>query len=474
MAVNKVDLNGETLIDLTADTATAEDVAAGKTFHLASGEQALGTAETGGGGDLSINGNLIPCRVAEGANVAAGDFVELLQQWGKNEVLDFNATYGIVQRVDDTRLIIGYYFESKARLRVLKLENGIVTVGDEFTFTDTSTSLIKAIEVMGNNRIVVQVSVQYLRLLQINDMQLTQVGSIDYSSMNGAQICKHSDTMIIGSSLTSPRSYIGLISIENDTFTEVSRSRSLSLRGINSTITGNSCKLAEDIYAFSSPYAASNRTYFIIVIIGVGETGVTIISKLDSVDYSDDNAFANIWSAGDGYLWCIPSYTDSTSSTRQKIILLHISGSTIEEVTRGYINSEATYVSARGFAGTRLILSSSTTEKWHCTEYDESSQQIVFTEGASYSDYLSTGSFYESEGTSELLALLNQATGTSLVQLSVSDSNVISISDTQPSSGYDYIVQTTSSRIVPVGIAATAGASGQNINVYVPQESTTT
>ena len=478
MAVNKVDLNGETLIDLTADTATAEDVAEGKTFHLASGEQALGTAETGGGGgDLSINGNLIPCRVAEGANVAAGDFVELLQQWGKNEVLDFNATYGIVQRVDDTRLIIGYFFESKARLRVLKLENGIVTVGDEFTFTDTSTSFIKAIEVMGNNRIVVQVSVQYLRLLQINDMQLTQVGSIDYSSANGAQICKHSDTMIIGSSLTNSRSYIGLISIENDTFTEVSRSGYFSLGGTNSTITGNSCKLAEDIYAFSFPYSASYSTNFIIVIIGVGGTGVTIINELDSVDYSGNGygmAFSGIWSAGDGYLWCIPNTTNSTSSLDYKIILFHISGSTIEEVTRGYINSGTTSVAARGFAGTRLILSSSTTKKWHCAEYDESSQQIVFTEGASYSDYLSTGSFYESEGTSELLALLNQATGTSLVQLSVSDSNVISISDTQPSSGYDYIVQTTSSRIVPVGIAATAGASGQNINVYVPQESTTT
>lgn len=54
MAVNKVDLNGETLIDLTADTATAEDVAEGKTFHLASGEQATGTSTGGSGSDLGI------------------------------------------------------------------------------------------------------------------------------------------------------------------------------------------------------------------------------------------------------------------------------------------------------------------------------------------------------------------------------------------------------------------------------------
>lgn len=42
--VNKVILGNETLLDLTADTATAADVAQGKTFHLASGVAAVGTA----------------------------------------------------------------------------------------------------------------------------------------------------------------------------------------------------------------------------------------------------------------------------------------------------------------------------------------------------------------------------------------------------------------------------------------------
>ena len=41
---NKVVYAGQTLIDLTGDTATAADVAQGKVFHLASGAQAIGTA----------------------------------------------------------------------------------------------------------------------------------------------------------------------------------------------------------------------------------------------------------------------------------------------------------------------------------------------------------------------------------------------------------------------------------------------
>ena len=52
MAVNKVVYGGNTLIDLTSDTATASDVAQGKTFHLADGTQATGTASGGGGEEI--------------------------------------------------------------------------------------------------------------------------------------------------------------------------------------------------------------------------------------------------------------------------------------------------------------------------------------------------------------------------------------------------------------------------------------
>lgn len=42
--VNKVVYGGSTLIDLTSDTAVASDVAAGKYFHLKSGERVAGTS----------------------------------------------------------------------------------------------------------------------------------------------------------------------------------------------------------------------------------------------------------------------------------------------------------------------------------------------------------------------------------------------------------------------------------------------
>lgn len=43
MAINKIMQNGNTLMDLTGDTATAADVTSGVTFHLANGQQATGS-----------------------------------------------------------------------------------------------------------------------------------------------------------------------------------------------------------------------------------------------------------------------------------------------------------------------------------------------------------------------------------------------------------------------------------------------
>lgn len=49
MAVNKVEINGETKIDLTQDTVTPENLLSGVTAHNAAGEQIVGAVTAGGG-----------------------------------------------------------------------------------------------------------------------------------------------------------------------------------------------------------------------------------------------------------------------------------------------------------------------------------------------------------------------------------------------------------------------------------------
>ena len=72
MAVNKVIYGNDTLIDLTGDTATAEDVTEGKLFHLASGVQATGT-RSGGGSSSNLYFTNIACSATTGDFATVSD-----------------------------------------------------------------------------------------------------------------------------------------------------------------------------------------------------------------------------------------------------------------------------------------------------------------------------------------------------------------------------------------------------------------
>lgn len=75
MKANKVILNNETIVDLTQDTVTENDVAVGKTFHKKDGTIAVGTATFNG---ITVNGQVVSEVVADGKSVGTGDFVELI------------------------------------------------------------------------------------------------------------------------------------------------------------------------------------------------------------------------------------------------------------------------------------------------------------------------------------------------------------------------------------------------------------
>ena len=58
MAVNKVVLGEDTLIDLTADTVSADKLSKGITAHNMAGEPIVGTMEAGGGKEYTFTNGL--------------------------------------------------------------------------------------------------------------------------------------------------------------------------------------------------------------------------------------------------------------------------------------------------------------------------------------------------------------------------------------------------------------------------------
>ena len=85
MAISKLILNGVTQMDVTSTTAVANDVAQGKNFILANGEESTGTgaigaisitetSDVGGGTVLDIDGVDISDTTATAADVASGKY----------------------------------------------------------------------------------------------------------------------------------------------------------------------------------------------------------------------------------------------------------------------------------------------------------------------------------------------------------------------------------------------------------------
>lgn len=60
MVANKITLNGKTILDLSGDTVTPANVQEGVSFHLPSGEPAVGTMTSFGGGNVYIGADAPP------------------------------------------------------------------------------------------------------------------------------------------------------------------------------------------------------------------------------------------------------------------------------------------------------------------------------------------------------------------------------------------------------------------------------
>lgn len=137
MPAKKVNLNGNTIIDLTQDTAVASDVAEGKTFHLADGTQAVGTAQGGGGGSSEKFNQMVEKTLTElTAEDLAG--VTYISEYA---FMDFHDLQSVV--IPSNVTMIGYSaFASADSMSSLTIENGLERIeGNAFMNCNALTNV---------------------------------------------------------------------------------------------------------------------------------------------------------------------------------------------------------------------------------------------------------------------------------------------------------------------------------------------
>lgn len=147
--VNKVTVNNATIIDLTQDTAVASDVAAGKYFHLSTGERVAGTA-SGGGGDTYTLTTVVPQQTFtvsssdhQATLTSTGGFEDgelyLITFDGEEYASPCELLWGADYTIGDVNPFMGNYTAANVFPVGLIWENGVMNVATK----DTSQHTIK-------------------------------------------------------------------------------------------------------------------------------------------------------------------------------------------------------------------------------------------------------------------------------------------------------------------------------------------
>lgn len=181
---NKVIYNGQTLIDLTTDTAVASDVQSGKYFHLATGERVQGTC-TYNADTTDANAQASEILLSKTAYGAAGTkLTGTMPNNGGNNVT--------VSTTSGTTIPAGYYDGSgkavldSASLTNLIAENireGVTILGveGEMSGSEDVHAQAKTVTPTGAQQVITPDSPSYNYLSQVT------VNAIPYSETDNAQ-----------------------------------------------------------------------------------------------------------------------------------------------------------------------------------------------------------------------------------------------------------------------------------------------
>ena len=421
-------------------------------------ELVAGYGQGGSGGGLDINGVIREYEVNAGASVSAGDFVEFVNKvsWGNGIFNSATSSYISACKLDNSRVLITYQNSSNTLSAVvLSIEDGAVVIGAETIFSEGGCGGISAITLTDKKAIIVYSDTSNSNygtavLLAIDGSDITVVSRHTFTSTATSSICAIS--VASNNVLVIYSQYAIVLAIENEIITNGSAIKfenySTSYHAAE-VLSGGRVLVAYN-YRGSSGYAI------------VFTVNGTAVSKGTEVSITGNPQYISLAKLTDDKVIVVSqNFNNSYVGTSQ---LLTIAGTSISAGTAVLFNTSGSqYISAVGLT--------------------DSSALVIFSEGTAGKAVILTVSgstvsvgteigFDTSKGRSNRSiilfspnnALLIYDTGSQGKYQSFSIEGAVATPDSAVSG--EILIQKATSNLHNVGVAKTAGAEGEMVEVY--------
>ena len=176
MARSKIIINGETYMDLTADTVTASDVASGVTFHLANGESEVGTStlDSDTSEDTAVVAEILLNKTAHarGAQLKG----TMPNNGAVTGTISTKAgTYTIPQGYHDGSGSVGIATAEQNKIIAGNIKSGIQILGVTGNYSgEGSTAEAKTVTPTFSQQVVTPTSADYLSQVTVNAIPVTE------------------------------------------------------------------------------------------------------------------------------------------------------------------------------------------------------------------------------------------------------------------------------------------------------------
>lgn len=416
---------------------------------------------------LSINGIIKQYKVNTGETVNAGDFVEFVTKFGKDEFTTGNVNYIKAVNLGEGRVLVAYSDlnnNSRGTVTMLYVSGSSVTVGNSVVFADCTTSEILMERLNADSVVILYKNDDeqkgYVSVIAFDDINCTIIGNdivIDVTPRY-LSMCVLSENKVVISYFNS---YVYLTAVKINVAENVaSFERGANLnRNYDSVYYTSLCAINENTFVQYVTYYSSYSNQAQIAVYKVNDLTITYLNRLSLSGSIYSVAFAKI---SDNKYVCSYQYSNYIY-----VSLFEISGSTpIEEFKWfEYEDPIPTSTTIVALSENKFLLAYGTSQnKMKIRTITRNGSTLTVNSSIILGNNGANNTFLVPFSTNSALLIYRDGVG-KYQGISIEGDEVILQDNTNDTSGI--FIQSGLSRQHNVGVARTGGTEGQICDVYI-------